>query len=252
MRINSNADMLNNLRNLQESREKMQSSMEKLSSGKKINRASDDPAGLIISEKMRSQITAIEQKLENIEMTDNKLSTAEGNLDTLQNSLLEMRNMALAAANEGGNSEAAQDTYQQSLDDAVKGYNTTRENAAFGSQKLLDGSGGSAADVKPLDKIDVSTAEKAQEAVTLIDEKINEIAATRSEIGSMQKNDLASSRNNLQTELLNLTASESTVRDADMAREYTEFVTAEMQLKAGIAMLAQQKQAPNLVMKFLG
>lgn len=251
MRINSNADMLNNLRTLQESRDKMKSSMEKLSSGQKINRASDDPAGLIISEKMRSQIATIEQKLENIEMTNNKLTTAEGNLDTLQNSLLEMRNTALAAANEGGNSEEAQDTYQQSFNDAAKGYNTTRENAAFGSQKLLDGSSGSAADIKPLDNIDVSTSEKAQAAVALIDEKINEIAATRSEIGSMQKNDLTSSRNNLQTELLNLTASESTVRDTDMAREYTTMVTAEMQVKAGIAMLAQQKQAPNLVMNFL-
>jgi len=251
MRINSNAESLNNLRALQESREKMKTSMEKLSSGLKINRASNDPSGLIISEKMRSQIATIEQKLENIDQTDNKLTTAEGNLDTLQNGLHEMRKVALAAANEGGNSQAAQDSYQQSLNDAAKGYNTTRENAAFGSQKLLDGSTGLAANIKPLANLDISTAEKAQEAVSLIDEKINEIAEIRSEIGSTQKNDLAASRNNLQTELLNLTASESTVRDTDMAREYTNMVTAEMQLKAGIAMMAQQKQVPNLVLNFL-
>jgi flagellin len=251
MRINSNAESLSNLRNLQESKEKMKASMEKLSSGIIINRASDDPAGLIISEKMRSQIATIEQKLVNIEQTDNKLTTADSNLDTLQSGLQDMRTAALAAANEGGNSKAAQESYQQALDDAVSGYNSTREIAAYGSQILLDGSAGSAADIKALANIDISTAEKAQEAVSMIDEKIKEIADIRSEIGSTQKNDLAVSRNNLQTEMLNLTASESTITDTDMAREYTNMVTAEMQLKAGIAMQAQQKQVPNLVMTFL-
>jgi len=251
MRINSNAETLNNLRTIQESRDKMKSSMEKLSSGLKINRASDDPSGLMISEKIRSQIATIEQKLENIDQADNKLTATEGNLETLQNSLQDIRKIALAAANEGGNSQPAQDSYQQSLNDATKGYNIIRDTAAFGSQKLLDGLDGSAADIKPLANMDISSAEKAQKAISLIDEKINEIAEIRSEIGSAQKNDLAANRSNFQTELLNLTTSESTVRDIDMAREYTNMVIAEMQLKAGIAMLAQQKQVPNLVLNFL-
>jgi flagellin len=252
MRINSNAETSNNLRTLQESRDKMKASMEKLSSGIKINRASDDPSGLIISEKMRSQIASIEQKLQNIDQADNKLTTAEANLDTLQTGLQDIRKTALAAANEGGNSPAAQDSYQQSIDDAVKGYNSTRETAAYGSQKLLDGSTGSAADVKPLANIDISTADKAQESISLIDEKIKEIAEIRSDIGATQKNDLDANRSSLQTELSNLTASESTIRDTDMAREYTNTVIAEMQLKAGLAMQAHQKQVPNLVLNFLG
>jgi len=251
MRINSNANTLNILRNLQESKERMKVSMEELSSGLKINRASDDPAGLIISEQMRSQIAAIKQEIKNIDMADNKYSTSEGNLDTLQRDLHEMRNIAMAAANEGGNSEQAQQAYQQSLDDAIQGFNNTRDTASYGTQKLLDGSAGSTNDIESPENLDVSSAESAQEAIEVIDAKLAEISRERSEIGSIQKNDLAARRNNLLIELSNLTASESTVRDADMAREYTEFVKSEIQVKAGMAMLAQQKQVPNLVMTFL-
>ncbi|MCP4580604.1 MAG: hypothetical protein GY839_03245 [candidate division Zixibacteria bacterium] len=251
MRINSNANAHNTMRNLQESKERMKASMEKLSSGLKINRAADDPAGLIISEQMRSQIATIEQEIKNIDMSDNKYSTSEGNLNTLQSDLHEMRNIAMAAANEGGNSEEAQEAYQQSLNDATQGFNNTRDTASYGTQKLLDGSAGSTNDIQPMENLDVSTAQAAQESIEAIDAKLAEISQARGEIGSIQKNDLAARRDNLMTELSNLTAAESTVRDTDMAREFTEFIKSEIQVKAGIAMLAQQKQVPNLVMSFL-
>ena len=251
MRINSNANALNTLRNLQESQKQMKSTMEKLSSGFRINKASDDPAGLIISEKMRSQISTIEQEIQNLDARDNKLTTAEGNMSTMQKDLLEMRNIALSAANDGGNSADAQKAYQESMNNAVESYNQTVENASYGTQKLFDGSAGSVADMEKLENIDVSTQEKAQEAIKAIDKQIEAVADQRGEIGATQKNEIASQRNNLQTELVNLTASESTVRDADMAREYVNFVKNEMQIKAGMAMLAQQKQTPNLVFNFL-
>lgn len=251
MRINSNAGALNTLRALQNSQDQMKKSMEKLSSGLKINRASDNPAGLIISEKMRSQIGAIEQEIKNLDARDAKLNTAEGNMSTMQDDLRSMRDIALSAANEGGNSEEAQKAYQESMDNSVRSYNQTAQNASYGSQKLFDGSSGAVTDMENLENIDVSTPEKAQQAVETIDKKIAELSEERGEIGAQQKNEISAQRNNLQTELVNLTASESSVRDTDMAREYIEFVKNEMQLKAGTAMLAHQNQAPNLVMNFL-
>lgn len=251
MRINSNADALNTLRSLHENKKEMKASMEKLSSGQKINKASDDPAGLIISEKMRSQIRAIEQEIKNLDARDHKLATAEGNLFTLQRDLQEMRDIALAAANEGGNSREAQKAYQKSMDDAIKAYNQTQENASYGAQKLFDGKSGSVANLERMENLDVSTPEKAQETLDAIDRKMDEASNLRGEIGATLKNEIAAQRNNLETELVNLTASESSVRDTDMAREYANFVKNEIQLKAGIAMLAQQKQSANLVLNFL-
>lgn len=251
MRVNSNADALNTLRDVHASYKKMQSSAEKLSSGKKINRASDDPAGLIISEKMRSQIACVEKEIENIDRRDRKLDSAEGDLATLQENLHEMRDIALAAANEGGNSDAEQKAYQDSVNAAVEAYNRTQQEASYSGQKLFDGSKESVANIEKIANLDVSNAQKAQEAVAAIDEKMQEITNLRGEIGATQKNDLAAQRNNLETELVNLTASESSVRDTDMALEYVNFVKSEMQLKAGMAMLAQQKQVPNMVLTFL-
>lgn len=251
MRVNSNADSLNTLRAVHESYKKMQSSTEKLSSGKKINRASDDPAGLIISEKMRSHIASVEKELENIDRSSRKLDTADSDLANLQESLREMRDSAQAAANEGGNSEEAQRAYQESVDASIKAYNQSQQEASYSGQKLFDGSSESVADIEEMHHLDVSTPENAQEAVAAIDEKIKEISNVRGELGAIQKNDLTARRNSLETELVNLSASESSVRDTDMALEYVNFVKNEMQVKAGIAMLAQQKQVPNLVLTFL-
>ena len=200
---------------------------------------------------MRSQIAAIEQEIQNLDARDNKLTTADGSLNTMQSNLVEMRNVALAAANEGGNSEDSQKAYQTNMDNYVNAYNQTQENAAYGSQKLFDGSSGSVANPEKLENLDVSTPEKAQEAVAAIDQRMKEISDMRGQIGAEQKNEINSSRNNLQTELVNLTASESTVRDTDMAKEYADFVKSEIQVKAGMAMMAHQKQVPALVLGIL-
>ena len=251
MRINSNATYLNSLRNILHNSDELKKSAEKLASGLRINRASDDPAGLVISEKMRSQIASIEQELRNIDDTSNKYSAADGTIEGLQNSLRDIRDVALAAANTSGNFKESQRAYQRSADDAIESYNEIQSSSTYGTQNLLDGSEGSVADLKPLEKIDVSSAEAAQQAVETIDKKIDELSKVRGEIGATQKNDLDARRNNLEIELNNLIAAESSIRDVDMAREYSEAVRKEVSLKASMAMLAHQQQVPNLVLSFL-
>jgi len=95
MRINTNAHALNMLNSIKKTNDELRTSMEKILSGKKINRASDDPAGLVISEKMRAQIAEAEREISNIEYNKNKYATADGNLETQQNRLQEMRDIAL-------------------------------------------------------------------------------------------------------------------------------------------------------------
>ena len=248
MRINSNATYLNSLRNILHNSDELKKSAEKLASGLRINRASDDPAGLVISEKMRSQIASIEQELRNIDDTSNKYSAADGTIEGLQNSLRDIRDVALAAANTSGNFKESQRAYQRSADDAIESYNEIQSSS---TQNLLDGSEGSVADLKPLENIDISSAEAAQQAVETIDKKIDELSKVRGEIGATQKNDLDARRNNLEIELNNLIAAESSIRDVDMAREYSEAVRKEVSLKASMAMLAHQQQVPNLVLSFL-
>lgn len=251
MRINSNAGVLNTLRNINNVKNELYSSMEKLSSGMKINKASDNPAGLVISEKLRAQIAGIEREINNIDQTYNKLSTADGGLDSMQSNLQEMRDIALAAANEGGNSEEAQQAYQKSMDNASQSYNMVRESASYGTQKLLDGSEGSVANMETVDSFDVSSAEKAQETVKRIDEELNKINTARGEIGAAQANELEAKRNSLETELINLTSSESSIRDVDMAKEYANYVNQQIRLKAGMAMLANQNQTAGMIIDLL-
>jgi len=251
MRINSNAGILNTLQNAYNAKRELSLSMEKLSSGQKINKASDNPSGLVISEKLRAQIAGVEREINNIDNTYNKLSVADSSLGSMQNNLQEMRSMAVAAANEGGNSSEAQQAYQNSMDNAVQSYNMILESASYGTQKLLDGSEGSAANMTAADNYDVSSAEKAQETINLIDEKLNELNDARGDIGATQANELDARRNSLETELVNLTASESSVRDVDMAKEYANLVNQQIKLDASMAMLAHENQTAKRVIDLL-
>jgi flagellin len=241
MRINESVAANRYVQDIHKNQEESKKSAEKLSSGSRINRASDDPAGLIISEKVRSQIASLEQEFENISREYNKLSAADSNLADIQESLSRMRDLASAAANSGGNSQETIATYQNALVQEQKNQEQLIENSSYGNQALLDGSCRSVGKITPLSGLDVSTPEKAQEALSAIDRRIKEISEIRGKIGSTQKNDLEARQNSLSVQISNLTSVESEIRDVDMAGEYTRFVGKEIALKAGIALAAQPK-----------
>jgi flagellin len=243
MRISENMGANRYVSNIQKNREELAKSAEKLASGFRINRASDDPAGLVISEKMRSQIASLEQEAENIEREYSKLSTADSDLAGVEESLLRMRDLAQSASNSGGNSQEATAAYQEAMVQEQANQARMINNSSYGKQALLDGSSGSAASVRPLSGLDITTPEKAREAMSAIDKRINEIAEIRGKIGATQKNDLEARQNSLSVQISNLTSAESDVRDVDMASEYTRYVGKEIALKSSIALAAQQK--PN-------
>jgi len=239
------------IRNLNQSFLLMNRSAERLSTGLRINRAADDPAGLVISERMRSRIASLNQEIENVSIQIRKYETASSHALQLRGILTEVRSLAIAASNEGFNSDAMQNAYQAEANRMVEAYNFIAENAAFGEQKLFDGSDGSLADVPALSQLDMSTAEAAQAAVETIDAETARLDSTIIDIGAAQKNDLESRLTNLRIEAENLTAAESQIRDTDFLQEFTNFMKYQMMTKASISLLAHSFITPQSVLALM-
>lgn len=243
--INTNTGSLNTVRNLSMMQRSIKKTAAKLSSGKRINRAADDPAGLVISEQMRAQIGSIAQKITNLDNAINRNQTADSFLMQIEENLLEMRELAVAAASSGNVDEGMVESYEGALYDSVEALNGIAESAAFGTKKLLDGSEGSIANLKSTEAFDLSTAESAEAAIETIDQKLAQVHAVHGELGATTALEYESMRSSLEISHNNLVESESTVRDADMAREQTTFLAQMMRIKGSTAMLAQG----NLVSK---
>lgn len=137
--INNNITALNAWRQLKGTDRSLSGSMEKLSSGMRINRASDDPAGLVISEKMRAQLVGLNAAVKNSEKAVNMVSTAEAALDKVMSMLDKMRELAIDAANLGVNDNAMLTANQSELDELIESVTRIAGFTQFGTLKLLDG-----------------------------------------------------------------------------------------------------------------
>ncbi len=138
--INHNLAALNAHRNMMLTTEALSASMQKLSSGFRINKGSDNPAGLVISEQFRAQIAGLNRAVENSEGSINMIQTAEGALGEINNLLISMRELAIHAANEGFNDADQLAADQAEIDNAIKTIDRIASNTQFGTKKLLDGS----------------------------------------------------------------------------------------------------------------
>lgn len=147
LRINTNVTALNSLRNLQDVSTAVSKSIERLSSGLRINRAADDPAGLIISESLRAQIDGLNQAIANSQDAANLIKTAEGALTEVNMLLRNIRQLAVHAANTGVNDEIAVQADQAQIASAINSIQRIAEQTQFGTKRLLDGSSGISAAV---------------------------------------------------------------------------------------------------------
>lgn len=139
LRINHNIAALDAQRNLAMTTRSISQVMEKLSSGYRINRASDDPAGLVISEQFRAQIAGLSRAIQNSEGSINMIQTAEGSLNEINSLLVSMRELAIHAANEGFNDANQLAADQAEIENAIKTIDRIAANTQFGTKKLLDG-----------------------------------------------------------------------------------------------------------------
>jgi len=213
--------------------------MSKLSSGSEINSAADDPSGLVISEQMRSQIGSIAQKIVNLDTLLDKNNTADSHLVEMEDALIEMREMAVAATSTGSVDDNMVSAYENALNDSASAFNKLADESVFGRQKLFDGSEGSVANIADLESFDLSDPEAAENAVSLIDEKLAEIQGIHGQLGARSAHELQAMRDNLAVTHSNLTAAESNIRDADIALMQSQFVSQKLRMQGATALLAQ-------------
>lgn len=277
MIINHNITALNTHRQLTSATNAQSKSMEKLASGLRINKAGDDAAGLAISEKMRGQIRGLDQASRNSQDGISLVQTAEGALNETHDILQRMRELAVQSGNDT-NVEADRTSLQDEFDQLAKEITRVSSSTEFNTQKLLDGSGSftfqigankdqnltlaigamdattlgvaTGADEATTVGIDIKTQTGANTAIDLVNKAIETVSKERSKMGATQ-NRLEHTINNLNTSSENLTASESRVRDVDMAKEMMEQTKNSILSQASQAMLAQANQQPQGVLQLL-
>src|SRR5262245_11930553 len=262
LRINTNIEAFNAHRQLAATSDRASKSMERLSSGYRINRAADDAAGLAISEKLRGQIRGLSQAQRNAQDGVSLVQTAEGSLNEVHSMLQRVRELAVQYQNGtlSTSDKAAITAEAAQLASEIERIGTTTN---FNGIKLLDGSASTVSfqvGANDNDQITVTTESLGSKvgsidvsqssAISAIDAAIGNVSTLRSTFGAVQ-NRLEHTLNNISTYQENLTASESRIRDVDMASEMVEFSKDQILQQAGTSMLAQANQAPQAVLSLL-
>ncbi|SEQ25140.1 flagellin N-terminal helical domain-containing protein [Piscibacillus halophilus] len=270
MIINNNIPALNTHRQMGINQGNMQSSMEKLSSGLRINRAGDDAAGLAISEKMRAQINGLDQASRNAQDGISLIQTAEGALDETHSILQRMRELAVQSANDTNTNDDRAEL-QKELDALIEEVDRISQNTEFNTQKLLDGSyeskefhiganetqsitiniGDMQAESLGISELAINDQESADNAIATLDDAIKNVSSERADLGAIQ-NRLEHTISNLDNASENLSAAESRIRDVDMAKEMMEMTKSNILSQASQSMLAQANQQPQSVLQLLG
>jgi flagellin len=260
LRINSNVDALEAHRMLAKTSDAVSQSMERLSSGLRINKAADDAAGLGISEKMRGQINGLAQAQRNIQDGVSMVQTAEGNLDEVHSILQRVRELAVQYKN-GSLSQSGKDAITSEVNALTSEIDRIQKSASFNGITLLGSDTGVTFQVGANDsdnitvtfgKAAVSSTYDLSDAAILstIDSDIDKVSATRANFGAVQ-NRLDHALAVAGSYQENLTSAESRIRDVDMADEMVNLTKNQILQQAGTAMLAQANQAPQAVLQLL-
>jgi flagellin len=267
--IGSNISSLRATNASTKAQDMLSTSMERLSTGKRINSAKDDAAGLAIASSMSSQIRGMNQGIRNANDGISLAQTAEGALDEVSNMLQRMRELQVQSANgtysttDKANIKLEQDALAAQITNVVA-------NTAFNGKKLFDGTsasisiqaGANSTDTVTMTMTNLSTdtdlaavytggAAVAGATLTQYDTAIAKVATSRAGLGATQ-NRLESAVNNLTSNATNLSDARSRIEDADFSTETTNLAKAQILSQASTAMLAQANQSQQGVLKLLG
>lgn len=275
LRISTNVASINAMKNLRGTKAGMERSLARLSSGYRINQASDDAAGLAISENLRGQIRGMRQASRNAEDGISLVQMAEGGLNEISNMLTRLRELSVQAASDtiGDTERKFLDVEYQQLKSEIQRISEATE---FNGRELLNGTGG-VIDVQVgtnndafVDRISFNssaanatlqamglTAEslaskaQAQNSLGVVDTAMVQVNAMRANFGALQ-NRLNSTISNLSIAHENMSAANSRVRDTDIAEETAELTRNSILLQAGTSVLGQANQAQQMALKLLG
>ena len=281
LRINTNLASLTAQKNLGRSQLALERSLDRLSSGLRITRASDDAAGLAISETLRAQIRGLRQAERNANDGISIIQTAEGSLNEISSILIRMRELGVQSSSSGSISNTERSFLQNEFSSLQSEITRIALSTKFGGRTLLDGSlSGAGNSVSfqvgifndaAVDRISlsignatssalnveagsggiaISTAASAQVSLGAIDSAINAVASLRGDLGAAQ-NRLQSTINALQSSTENLSAANSRIRDVDVAAETAALVRAQVLQQAGIAVLAQANVSSQAALALL-
>jgi len=275
LRINTNVTALNAHRNLGETDRQMAISLERLSSGYRINRAKDDVAGLAIANRFRVEVRGLRMAQQNAAQATALLQVAEGGTNQIEAIVERLKELATTAASDNTDSagRARLDAEAQKL---LSEIDRIANDTKYGTSPLLGAAGGinftfqiGSSNIAAQDQINVTTSgsllstslglstislnslASAQAALSSIDSSVTSINVIQGEIGAAQSR-LEFAAANLAISIENLSASESTIRDVDMAFEMVNFTRHQIMLQAGTAMLAQANMVPQNILALLG
>src|SRR4051794_1137293 len=267
LRIQNNVEAFNAHRNLSGTESKLATSMERLSSGYRINRAADDAAGLAISERLRGQIGGLDQAQRNVQDAVSMVQTAEGSLTEVHAMLQRVRDLAVQYKN-GSLSTADRTAIQSEVNQLASEIERIGASAQFNGINLLNSTQTITFQVgsKDGDSIAVSTVSLGSTGgvgsayialtsssttdISEIDAAIDNVSSQRAQFGAVQ-NRLEYTLQNAAIYQENLTASESRIRDVDMAAEMVNFTKLQILQNAGTSMLAQANQGSQGVLSLL-
>ncbi len=276
LRINTNVPSLVAQRNLRTTRASLDTTLERLSSGSRINHAGDDAAGLAISESMRAQIRGLGQAERNAQDGISLVQVAEGAMSEISNMLIRLRELGVQAASdtvgptERGFLDLEFQQLMEEIDRIAKStvYNgVPLLNGAATAFEIQVGTGnnpltdrvrlfaGGAADVSTvalgLNLSNVADKVSAQNSLASIDHAISQTTSMRAEFGSLQ-NRLQSVVNNIQIGKENMSAANSRIRDADLAEETTALAKNQILMQTGISVLGQSNSSMKMALGLLG
>ena len=276
MAIMTNSSALNATRNLTTTGRKMGTSIERLSSGLKINSASDDAAGMAVSVGLTAQTKGFQQAMENSNEAIALLQTAEGSYNSISDILIRMRELAVQSSSDTlTNKERAY--LDTEFEDLTAEITRISDVAEYNGIQLLDGTAGDGAgnmvfqvgtrntandqitinlgnqDAATLgvDALDLTNLANSQAAITTIDTALDTLATDRATLGS-NINELTAAVDNLAVTIENLSAANSQIKDADIAAESADFTKHQVLMQSGVAMLSQANGVSQMALRLLG
>ena len=275
--INTNVGSLTAQRNLQKTARGLHQSISRLSSGTRVNSAADNAAGMAVSENMRAQLKGFQQAMRNANDGVAVLQTAESGYQSLSDLLVRMRELAVQAANDSV-SDTERGYLNTEFSDLIDEMDRISAVVEYNGIQLLDGTAGSAGNGLMVfqvgtrnstnDRIQIqldaqdsgtlgvngetiNSQPDAQSAITAIDSALEILSTDRAQIGSTI-NTLNVAVDGLGSSIENYGTAMSQIKDTDMADESSAFSKSNVLQQAGVAMLSQANQTPNLVMRLLG
>jgi len=280
MRINNNIGALNTQRQVGINNNAVTNRLEKLSSGRRVNRAADDAAGLAISEKMRTQILGMQAASRNTQDAVSLIQVAEGGLQSIHGMLQRARELAVQSANDTNQDAVDREAMQSEFENIVAELDDVADAAQFNGMNVLDGTnspitiqagpnsddtvvieigemsasellGFAGDEYNAATDANLSTGAAASAALDTLSNAVNDVSMQRAELGAIQ-NRLEFRMQTLDIQAENATAAESRIRDTDMARMMSDLTAQNILQRASTAMLAQANARPQSILGMLG